>query len=323
MSSILKITPIGNLGNQMLQLMLARSMAEQVPGLIVVGYDMPEWGLHAPIPSYLPPIKLILKGQHVEFEMIKSLLKSNRISGLDLSALGFELSHYLPRAIYQNLFPLTSTSIPIFQDDVLLINVRGAEILGNVHEDYGPIPLAFYRQLINKSRLRPVFMGQIGSDWYSQAIKDWFPEAELIPTKGAMSDFATIRCAKNIVISVSTFSWLAAWLSDANTIHLPVFGIFNPAQRPDIQLLPTKDSRYHFYNFPLREWDGNAQQASDLLNEDMQFIELTSSDIESIQVAVRTTIRYRWARLRYRVSFYWRVRLLQQFGIAGGVILKL
>ena len=65
MSSVVKISPIGNLGNQMLQLMLARSIAERALGLEVVGYDMPEWGLHAPVPTNLPSNTLILKGQYL------------------------------------------------------------------------------------------------------------------------------------------------------------------------------------------------------------------------------------------------------------------
>jgi hypothetical protein len=323
MSSVVKISLVGNLGNQMLQLMLARSIAERVPGLEVVGYDIPEWGLKAPAPSDLPPNTLILKGQYVDFEMIISLLKHNRISAIDLSALGFQLDHYLSLAAYKSLFPLKAMSGQVYHDDVLLINVRGAEILGNTHQDYGPIPLAFYRQLITETGLRPVFMGQIASDHYSQAIKHWFPDAEVISSRGAMSDFDTIRCAKNIVISVSTFSWLAAWLSEAKSIHLPLLGIFNPNQRPDIHLLPTKDSRYHFYDFPVRKWECNERQVCDLLNVDLRFPKLSNTEVETRLIVARGNISYRTARLRYRVELIWRVLLQRFFGIGGSVILKL
>ena len=53
------------------------------------------------------------------------------------------------------------------------------------------------------------------------------------------------------MLSVSTFAWLAAWLSKAVQIHLPVCGLFNPMQVPDVDLLPITDPRYTFHLFPL------------------------------------------------------------------------
>jgi hypothetical protein len=68
---------------------------------------------------------------------------------------------------------------------------------------------------------------------------------------GAMSDFALLRAADELVVSVSTFSWLAAWLSRATTIHLPLSGFLNPQQNRTIDLLPIHDPRYRFYLFPV------------------------------------------------------------------------
>ena len=56
---------------------------------------------------------------------------------------------------------------------------------------------------------------------------------------------------KNIVVAISTFSWLAAWLSRAETIILPLSGFFNPAHHREIDLLPVDDIRYRFFLFPL------------------------------------------------------------------------
>ena len=35
-------------------------------------------------------------------------------------------------------------------------------------------------------------------------------------------DFLCIYNAKNIIMSVSTFSWMSAWLSNANKIYFPI-----------------------------------------------------------------------------------------------------
>jgi hypothetical protein len=68
-----------------------------------------------------------------------------------------------------------------------------------------------------------------------------------------MQDFDMIRQARHVLVSVSTFSWLAAWLGDAETIHLPLTGFFNPAHMRHINLAPVDDRRYRFYLFPFTE----------------------------------------------------------------------
>jgi hypothetical protein len=44
---------------------------------------------------------------------------------------------------------------------------------------------------------------------------------------------------------------LAAWLSQAKTIILPISGFYNPAQHRELDLLPVDDIRYRFFLFPL------------------------------------------------------------------------
>ncbi len=137
-----------------------------------------------------------------------------------------------------------------FGSDALLINVRAGEIANGIHPDYVLIPPSFYEHLLEFTGLRPVFMGQIDQSAYVTVLRDRFPSAEFVQSRGAVADFETIRHSKNIVPSVSSFSWLAAWLSDATNIFLPVNGLLNPFQATTIDLLPLTDPRYSFYLFP-------------------------------------------------------------------------
>ena len=67
-----------------------------------------------------------------------------------------------------------------------------------------------------------------------------------------MIDFETIRQSRNVVIGVSTYSWLAAWLSrSADNIFLTVNGLFNPMQKTHVNLVPFGDPRYKFFLFPI------------------------------------------------------------------------
>ena len=265
MSPEVVIKPIGNVGNQMLQVMLAQELIRRVPGLVVGGYGLPDWGLKArDKPRPLPKRRILLTGQYLDVDLISGLLRSGRIKQLEIAALGFKMAHYGPPSAYQSMFPRQPIDVPLDLRDALLINVRGAEILADTHLDYGPIPVDFYRRLARDTGLRPVFMGQVGLDAYSLSLRQAFPEAIVLESRGPMYDFQLMRSARHLVTSVSTFSWLAAWLSDAKTIHMPVLGMLNPAQRADIDLLPIDDLRYRFYRFPVRHWMGSEQQFHEL-----------------------------------------------------------
>jgi hypothetical protein len=94
-------------------------------------------------------------------------------------------------------------------------------------------------------------MGQLERNVYSDHLREEFPKATFISSGGPEFDFETIRASSNIVPSVSTFAWTAAWLSNAERIFLPVTGFYNPMQEARIDLLPFSDPRYRFYLFPV------------------------------------------------------------------------
>lgn len=61
-------------------------------------------------------------------------------------------------------------------------------------------------------------------------------------------------------------------------IYLPVSGIFNPAQRPDIDLLPLRDVRYRFFDFPREAWTAGSDQRNALLQPRKRYEEMTLDD---------------------------------------------
>ena len=117
--------------------------------------------------------------------------------------------------------------------------------------DYPLTPVEFYAELVERTGLRPVFVGQTARNAYTLRLRERFPNAEFLASAGPMRDFDMIRQSKNIAVGVSTFSWLAAWLSHADNIFMTVSGLLNPMQAIRNDLLPLGDSRYHFWLFPL------------------------------------------------------------------------
>lgn len=95
------------------------------------------------------------------------------------------------------------------------------------------------------------FFGQIDDNSYISILKAAFPKADFVCGRGGLYDFEVLRKSVHIVPSVSTYAWLAAWLSTAKTVFLPVAGLFNPRQARTQKFLPFGDIRYRFYQFPL------------------------------------------------------------------------
>jgi hypothetical protein len=204
-------------------------------------------------------------GNRIEMERLAYLLRSGQVAGIEAAALGMRMEYLGEVAAARLVFRPPPAEPRRFPDDSLLISVRGAEILGGIHKDYRPIPVAFYRRLVAETGLAPVFLGQLGDDAYSRGLRAQFPEATFVPSQGPMEDFAALRAARHLVVSASTFSWLACWLSEAETIHLPILGLYHPRRRPDIDLLPLTDPRYRFHLLPPDPWTGSAAEMTEVV----------------------------------------------------------
>jgi hypothetical protein len=155
-----------------------------------------------------------------------------------------------------------------------LINIRAGDLFRIKHNDYSLLPLEFYREIIKNTNKIPVFMGELGDNFYTRLLLKSFPNAIFLPKGTVLQDFETIRRATNIVLSVSTFSWLAGWLSSAKFIHMPMCGILNPRQKISVDLIPRGDPRYIFYEFPIQRWNAS-EEYIDFLDSSEHFFKPT------------------------------------------------
>ncbi|WP_159995676.1 hypothetical protein [Roseomonas sp. 18066] len=255
---VVRLATSSGLGNRMFQCLFAYRLAEEF-GVPVTGDSLPEWGLlHED--SAVPLPSVYLQGHMPSPANLRRLWQLGHLQGIETNALACRLELMPSRAAAQALFRDQGATPQRFAPDCLVINVRGAEILGGRHKDYRPLPIAFYERVVRETQRRPVFVGQIGDDPYSQALRARFPDAEFHPSRGVMEDFATLRAARHLVMAVSTFSWLACWLSEAKTIHMPLTGFFHPKRRKDVDLFPLDAPRYRFHAFPPDAWMGTESQ---------------------------------------------------------------
>jgi hypothetical protein len=288
---VIRIIPAGQIGNQMLQLIYAQAIADRLGGRIT-GYDLPMWGLRAPPDVAAQKRPLVIGGHLQDIDRIVALVRKFGLHHFWLRTFRFRIEDFPDRARIKALFDGKDADAEGFGDDTLVIHIRAGDALCGEYPDYGPLPFSYYRQLIARTGLRPVFMGQLGDDFYSRGLRAQFKAARFIESRAPLVDFETLRRSKHVAISASTFAWLAAWLSEAATIHLPLAGILNPAQRPEINLLPVGDRRYRYYSFPVRYWTASEADIA-RLSEELPLQEIDAAEVER-------RLRHAWRRTRLR-----------------------
>ena len=245
----------GNVGNRMFMYMYARILQNlYLPNSEIVNFSINEFGIDCRSQKMHGRILSINGGHKHSMNNIAYFAKNKIYDGIYFHGFVQRMEYYPCVDFCSSLFP-NPISTSIIRDDEILINIRGSEILKAIHPDYVPVPIDFIEQVLKETGLSPVIMGQIGNDFYSEELKKRIPHSRIINHSSVKEDFDLIRNSKNIILSVSTFSWIAAWLSKKNQkIHLPMLGFLNPKQRNDINLLPIWDNRYIFYKFPEIKW---------------------------------------------------------------------
>lgn len=244
------VVPKGGFGNQVIQYLAALRLVKLDPEIQISNVDLPELGIRLPDLSDGLVKYRLADAMWIETDLVLALLRSREVDAIEYHGYGQRVENLLPPSDYRSLFTEWSEDGLESGDDVLTISVRGAEILDGRHMGYLPLPTEFYADLIQRTGLKPVFVGQLGSDAYSEELRTRFPHAVYQPSQGPRKDFATLLRAKNLVPSISTFSWLACWLSRADAIHLPLLGIYNPLYGAGHDFAPIDDARFQFWWFP-------------------------------------------------------------------------
>lgn len=262
----------------MIQFMIAKKLQQLVPDLVVHGYDMPLWHLTEPSPKYLQVAGPVLTANLFDIRHVARLMNAKWIDSVHMTGFSLNMSNFGSREECSALFQPMNDNARGFGKEKLVIHVRGEDILTGGHPDYGPLPIHYYARIIKQTELQPIFLGQIQEGRYLDEIIRAFPQARIIPARDVLTDFQTMRKSKNIALSLSSFSWLAAWFSDADQIHLPVFGFLNPQQRPDIDCLPVSDERYSFYLLPVRKWNAGPCDLAALYDESLTITQINAKD---------------------------------------------
>jgi hypothetical protein len=252
---VFHLEPMGRLANLMIQYMVAMKFATMVDDCRISNIAIPAWGIDHPLidPSGGNEIEIANKEQHINLSGLADQVRQGEISRVAWTGFGQRMENFLPPDLYQDVFASPFPDRMGYGADFLVCPVRAEDILDASNPDYVLTPVEFYRDIVDLTGLTPVFIGQTRPNAYMGRIRNAFPDAIFRePQDNPLVDFETIRQSRHLAIGVSTYSWLAAWLSrSAETIYLPVNGLFNPMQKQDVDLLPFGDHRYRFFLFPI------------------------------------------------------------------------
>lgn len=105
------------------------------------------------------------------------------------------------------------------------------------------LPFEFYNSILDGESFDRLFIiTDIPHDPFFKLFDRYHPH---IISGNIMDDFNILRSAAKIIMSISTFSWWAAFLSDASVIYMPDpgdYSIWGPKFRVDLKV--TDESRY-------------------------------------------------------------------------------
>jgi hypothetical protein len=224
----------------------------------IAGIDLPEWTIRLPsLPITERSLVISESGRTenvtrglVDFDGAEGAIHRNERDNIHLMTYCQNIGNFFPPDFYRNIFVYDAPEVRGYGHDTLLCNIRGGDILDGHHKDYVLLPIEYYEFLVKTTGLNPVFFGQISQNSYVDELRRVFPAAKFVESTSPVIDFEVMRRSRNIAIAVSSFSWLSAWLSQADRIFMPLTGHFNPFQHPRSFLAPIRDPRYTFHLFP-------------------------------------------------------------------------
>ena len=214
------------LGNHLAQYCFVRRMAEglgfdlrvsPIPGFPRAGSLGRAWRRHLPFQT-----RQMIRTDH-ELDLAP-ILADRRPRIIDVFGLFQRYEYFSPRKAAIRDWLWTGPITP-GDGDELTIHVRTGDVWrtgsaelervgGPISPEYHTLPFSFYRRIIEERAWRSVqVVTEDPADPMVQKLARSFG-AGLAPGS-AIEDFNRLRASRNIVLSVSTFAWWAAWLSDA------------------------------------------------------------------------------------------------------------
>lgn len=152
-----------------------------------------------------------------------------------------------------------------------VIHVRAGDIWKSyrnirrpIHPDYSPLPFGYYK-IVKEACEGSVdlIMEKGGPNWYRDSIQKIIAPADTFVERSLEEDFSSFLSCANLVLSVSTLSWLASLVGASQLIHYPKIGLFDSQRRSDLNFSPPKPAKV--YEFESHTWRGGTKEDKEWL----------------------------------------------------------
>lgn len=267
---MVKVNYGGRFGNNLCQYILGRIIAEELQFALEVpdrGYDFLK---NIAGQRHDKPVEYY--GGHIlDLNKIINDKRARKIVFLDGYFQRYE--YYKPyRKKIKKWFNFDSYPCrrPTSEKNVVL-HIRGGDLWQNKKDrcQHSPVPLRYYQKVLQDTEYDEAWIvKEPGDDPIVNRLSTMYPDMHVI-SQSVISDFLFMHHASTIALSMSTMSWWAAWLSEAKTIHLPLYGFWHPkSYRQDIDMRVDNEDRYVEHDLEAFDsWTGTPEQMNNLLRE--------------------------------------------------------
>jgi len=214
---MVEVRYIGQLGNNLFQYCLGRIIAEKLGFKLKADpiNGFPSTGKNIDGHNWSSYPTQILEGHQVD---LQAVLEDRTKRKIILKGFFQRYEYYRDyKSAIRNDWLLTDINIPdqIDPNDVV-IHVRRGDYLNHRYA----LPLSYYESALKKIKYNKVFI--VTDDPGDPFIARFKPHNAIIHKGSMLEDFKFIMLFKKIILSESSFSWWAAFLSGAEEICSPV-----------------------------------------------------------------------------------------------------
>lgn len=267
---MISVNYAGRLGNNIFQYCFGRILAEELGYMMNKNLSEFEYAKEVNGLNFNSPIE-VLEGHQIDLDGI--------------------VSNKNPRAIILNGFFQRSEYFIKYKDKInewlslknknfkkpneydLVVHVRGGDLLNqNPNCNHVPAPLYYYTNIIDSSKYEKLYIVcESPNDIIAKELNSIYPDSEII-SQSPIEDYYFINHSKYIVLSLSSLSWWAAFLSDAKKIYFPMTGFWHPkGERKDVNLL-VNEYRYVYCDLGVKDdWISSKEQIDSLLIKNKNF----------------------------------------------------
>jgi hypothetical protein len=281
-TGVVEIDYRGRLGNWLVQYCIGRRLANEL-GFSLASMAIPGFPNAVPLgPSYDPDACRLARDRiHTAHEVdLDSVVADRRPRIIQLHGFFQRYEFLQPVKDVLRESWLASGPLPPTDPDELTIHIRAGDIWRatapagqKMVREYHGLPFSFYADVIGRRPWRKIHV--VTEDPRDPMVQKLVSHFGVTVSSGeVMDDFNRLRASHNLVPSISTFAWWAAWLSNARQIYYPLAGLFDserarrrpPPWRHDLWV--SDESRY----LPIElkqldfDWDGSEEQRTYLLN---------------------------------------------------------